>query len=135
MDRRLTAAVLVVTMLAVQGCAVESEKNGRRKGREFTVTAEEDIPEEMWEDIEKSKEEPFWITYGDGEWLYIGQGYGKQEMQGYEVAAEKLEETDTFLYVTMRLDGPPAGEDVEETESFPFLVIRTEWSEKPVLFE
>ena len=127
---------VILLCFSLAGCSLE-RTGGRKDRTEVTweTVEEADVPEDMKKEIEKQKEKPFQITWGDGEWLYIGKGYGSQPTEGYQIEVEGLWESGDFLCVDTRLDGPATGTEPEEKESYPWLVIRTGWTEKTVVFE
>lgn len=117
------------------GCTVvRKDKNGG-KDLEFAVMEEDEIPGEMKALIEARKEKPFWMTWGDGEYLYIGQGYGEKSTGGYQVIVDGCVETEEAVYIHTMLQGPGQGEKVSEKKSFPYVVIRVKWKEKHVVFQ
>ena len=77
----LTAGVL----LFVNGCSMQQEKPKKIRDLEFTVVAENNLPEELQNMIEEKKEQPFKITYTDNGWLYVAEGYGAQNVGGYSI--------------------------------------------------
>ena len=77
-------AVLLTMMLS--GCSVLSEERVKLRDLDFTVLAEEKIPEELLSIINEKKAEPFKLTYSDKDFLYICIGYGEQATGGYSIA-------------------------------------------------
>lgn len=114
-------------------CSIEHPREGDWKPREYEVVAEIEIPEELAKQIHENREEPFYITYGEGKWLYICRGYGEKETGGYKVNVEEFCETEKFLYLDTSLIGSPK-EEAEKETSYPYLVIRTARCEKQVAF-
>jgi len=93
MKKMLTATriflygITISCTLLITGCTSSSEKESLQN-LNFTVVAEEKIPEKI-KDIIK-KEAPFQITYTDNVNLYICIGYGEQETGGYSIAVNGL---------------------------------------------
>lgn len=138
MNRGKIWRVMVVTVLfavALAGCTFMSEERIKLKDLDFVVLSEEKIPEELSSIIEERKAEPFQLTYTDPDSLYICIGYGEQATGGYSIAVNELYLTDNAIYVNTELLGPEPSEKSNATPSFPFIVIRTELSELPVIFE
>lgn len=135
--KRFLAIILVLLLLAVAltGCTFLSEERVKLKDLDFTVLGEEMIPEELKSIIEEKKAEPFQLTYSDRDNLYICIGYGEQTTGGYSIAVNELYLTDTAIYVNTELLGPDPSEKSNPTSSFPFIVIKTEHSDSPVIFE
>lgn len=135
MRRLLTwiAAALLLCVLA--GCSVEKKGEDKQNDVEFTIVEEEEIPKEMARVIEEQKKEPFQITYGDKEYLYIGQGYGEQPTSGYSISVDSCYEAEHAIYIHTSLLGPGTEEEISENPTCPYVVVRVKWSEKHVVFE
>lgn len=117
------------------GCSVETSSTEKLRDLEFTVMQKEDIPEEMKATIEQKQKEPFKITYGDQNYLYIAQGYGEQQTSGYSIEVKECYETKNAIYVHMNLIGPSKEENIKEATTCPYIVIKLEYSDKSVVFE
>lgn len=128
-------AAVIMTM--VTGCAKEKDSLAKISDLEFTVIAEENIPEELLAMMGEKKEQGFKLTFQDNGFLYICRGYGKQDTGGYSITVEALYETDNALYFNTTLLGPkPAETDKKkQSPSCPYVVVKTELIDKPVVFE
>lgn len=121
-------------MFLLMGCTtIEKEKKGQTTV-EYEVLEEADIPEEMKKSIKEKKAEPFRIVYRDMDFLYLAEGYGRMERSGYCIEITNCAETETAIYIETTLHGPGGEGRICETE-FPYCVIRTTYSKKPVIFE
>lgn len=136
--RCMTAAVMLAfCAIGVSGCVQKKEPLEKIRDLEFTVIAEENIPPELLQTIEEKKQQGFKVTFQDNGFLYICTGYGEQPAGGYSIAVNGLYETENAIYMDTTLLGPKP----EETEgkkaspSFPCIVIKTEFIDKPVVFE
>lgn len=112
-----SAAAALLLLCFLGGCGKERNSLEKIKDLEFTVLAEENIPEELKKVIEEKKEMPFKLTYQDNGFLYICIGYGKQEGGGYSITADQLYLTENAIYVDTTLIGPdrPGREQKERT--------------------
>jgi hypothetical protein len=136
LEKRAVSVMLVVLLvLSVCACGTKQDPMAKIKDWEFTVTAEENIPEELLAAIEEKKEEPFKLTFQDKEFLYICIGYGTQSTGGYSIAVNEMYETANALYVDTNLIGPDMEEKGHNTPSYPYIVLKAEYTEKPVVFE
>lgn len=126
--------LLAGAMMLLVGCSFAEEKM-KLRDLDFTVLSAERIPEELKNLLEQKKEEPFQITYTDTENLFLCIGYGKQHTGGYSIAIDELYLTEDNICVKSCLLGPKAEEKVKENPSYPYIVLRTELLEKPVIFE
>lgn len=132
--RRVCVLGLLATLYGTAcACSTIRPEEGGWVRREYEVVEDLDIPEKLKQKIEAEKAEPFYLTYGEGKWLYICRGYGVKETGGYTVNVEEFSETDKFLYLDTSLTGPTK-EEAEEGNSFPYLVIRTARCEKQTSF-
>lgn len=105
------------------------------KDLEFTVIAEDNIPEELLGRIEEKKKEAFKITFEDKGFLYVCVGYGTQQTGGYSIAVNDMFETANAVYVDTNLIGPKPEEKSNQVESYPYIVLKTEFIDKPVVFD
>lgn len=127
------AAALCVCLIFA-GCGFR-EKEQEKTGLEFTVVDEERLPKELLEMVEEKKEEPFKLTYGDGGYLYLCVGYGKQPTGGYSISVDALYATDSAIYLDTNLTGPEDVTKKGENPSFPYIVIKTPFVDKTVVFD
>ena len=126
-------AVLLLCLVFISGCGV-SEDYKKVKDLDFTVVTEEEIPEELYNVIEEKKEAEFNLTYKDGDYLYIVTGRGQQETGGYSMAVSELYLSDNAICVDVDLIGPSADEEVSKAKSYPYIVIKIESLDLPVIF-
>ncbi|RHP49567.1 MULTISPECIES: protease complex subunit PrcB family protein [unclassified Clostridium] len=129
----LLAWVFVVRFLTA--CSVEKEELEKVRDLEFTVVGETDLPEELKNVIEEKKMGPFKLTYTDDQNLYIVVGYGEQETGGYSISVKELYLTENAIVTDTELLGPQTGETTGVEKSYPFVVIKTEYLEQPVIFQ
>lgn len=135
--KRTALAAMSVLCLVLTGCKEEKDPTEKIKDLEFTVTAEENIPEMLLTAINEKKEAGFKLTYQDAGFLYICVGYGKQATGGYSIAVNALYETENAVYFDTTLLGPEPGQnaDKKNSPSYPYAVVKTEFIDKPVVFE
>ena len=129
----LGAAVI----LLMSGCAKERDPLEKIKDLEFTVLAEDNIPEELKKIIEEKKANAFKVTYQDNGFLYICVGYGEQVSGGYSITANALYLTENAIYADTTLVGPDPADSSsvkKDTPSYPYIVLKTEFVDKPVIF-
>ncbi len=135
MKRVLSVLLAAWMMFAFTGCTLLSEEKVKLKDLDFTVLGEEKIPEELMSIIEEKKAEPFKLTYSDREYLYICIGYGEQKTGGYSIAVNELYLTENAICVNTELLGPEPAEKSNPTPSYPFIVIKTDFLDRTVMFE
>lgn len=136
MDSVYKKILMVISLICLMltGCNIEKVDDNKQKDLEFTVVAEEEITEEFKTSIEEKKESEFKLTYTDGEFLYMAVGYGVQETSGYSIQVNELYTTSNAIYLDTNLIGPQKGETIHETPTYPYLVIKTEYLDKNVIF-
>lgn len=121
-------------ILLLCACSVGKEDTKKLRDIEFTVVDPLEVPKELQEEIDDKKEDVFEITYADEGYLYIARGYGKQDTSGYSVEVKSCYESKTAVCLKTNLLGPPKGEDVIEGNTYPYVVIKTEYRDKNVVF-
>ena len=124
--------VILGGIAAFTGCQSGASEEKRGEDLEFTVSGEADIPAALKELIDKKREKAFKLTYADGQEMYIVIGEGPQKGGGYSVAVKALYDS---IVIRTELQGPEAGEAKGTEESFPVLIVRTEFRDKPVVFQ
>ena len=133
----LCGTLLAVLLAAVflPACVSRIQKTEKLRDLSFEVLSKEEVPEEFANIIEQKKDCPFRLTYTDGEFLYLAEGYGAQLKTGYSVSVTELYETAEAIYLHTSLLGPPRGEKTEEITTFPYVVIKLEAIDKTVVFD
>ena len=145
---RCRAIWLIVLLMFSGGCQVLDKKTADGNVLEYTIADEKKVPEEMAERMKEMEEKPFQITYVQGDRLYVGQGYGKQETEGYAIRVDSCMEAQDVICVRTTLLGPgsdeteKAGEEPENVcvregalSRYPYVVLEMAKSEKPVIFK
>lgn len=135
-QKRILSVCLVCLMcMGVFACGEKQDTMEKLKDLECTVIAEDNLPEELFNQIEQKKSDAFKITFEDKGFLYICVGYGMQETGGYSIAVNDLYETANAIYVDTNLIGPAPEEKSKPVASYPYIVIKTEFIDKPVVFD
>lgn len=132
--RILLTSLLLGVVLA--GCS-KSKQDERDKGKdlEFHVIERADIPEELAKLITEKEKQPFKMTYNDETSLYIVVGYGEQETGGYSIQVKECYLGENGIYVDTELIGPSADEAKSMEKSTPYIVLKMEFMEEPVVFQ
>ena len=125
--------VFVVRFLTA--CSVEKDDLKKVRDLEFTVVGETDLPEELKQVIGEKKTAPFKMTYTDDQNLYIAVGYGEQENGGYSISVRELYLTENAIVADTELLGPESAEQTGAEKSYPYIVVKTEYLEEPVIFQ
>lgn len=133
--RIVSVFLLCLLCMSVYACGKKQDSMEKIKDLDCTVIAEDNIPEELLEKIEQKKTEAFRLTFEDRGFLYICVGYGTQETGGYSIAVNDLYETANAIYVDTNLIGPAPEEKSNQVESYPYVVVKTEFIDKPVVFD
>lgn len=133
MNRLLSLFLLVCITASLWACQGSGEEN--RTNLDFTVVTADQIPGELARILETKKENSFALTYSDGSYLYIVIGAGKQPTGGYSYAVKGLWLTDNAICVDADLIGPSANEQTVKVPSYPYVVIKLEYRDEPVVFK
>ena len=131
---QITAALLLFACF-LGGCGIGTSETTRLRDLEFTIISEERLPDELKSLIAERQNAEFKITYTDNEYLYICVGYGEQATGGYSIAVNDLYLTDNSIYISTCLLGPSPEDRVGTAPSYPFIVVKTEYLDKTVVFE
>ncbi len=135
-QKRFVSVCLICLMcMGVYACGQKQDTMAKIKDLDCTVMAEDNIPEELLEKIEDKKKDAFKMTFEDQGFLYICVGYGTQNTGGYSIAVNELYETANAVYIDTNLIGPKPEEKSNPVESYPYVVVKTEFIDKPVVFD
>ena len=127
----MAAGVLVISAATViSGCRANISGTESDRMVEYTVICGDEIPEEFKKQINENKAKAMKLTYKDDEYLYIAEGFGTKE-----ITVNQFYVKDKAMYFDTRLIAPDKGEKVSNQASYPYIVIKTELSEMPVVFE
>lgn len=131
------AALLLAAAIVNCGACTGGKKTKTTKVKdiEYTVVEEADLPEEILKLVDERKEQPFKMSYGSGDYLYIITGYGKKETGGYSIKVNDLYLTENAIYFNTDLLGPVESEKVEYAASYPYIVVKMEYMDKSIVFE
>ena len=78
---------------------------------------------------------PFKLTYTDDQNLYRVVGYGEQETGGCSISVKELYLTENAIVADTELLGPESAEQAGTEKSYPYIVVKTEYLEEPVIFQ
>ena len=128
----LASAVTAVSMV---GCGSSETSEEKIRDLEFTVATPAEIPAELQKIIDQKKKEAFRLTYTSGQELYIASGYGEQKTGGYSISVPELYLTDNSITIKTELIGPGKEEQGAAEPSWPYIVVSTEFIDRPVVFK
>lgn len=125
---------ILIVVLLLTACSVRKLNTGKLREIEFTVVDTEDLPEELQSEIETKKKDPMMLTYSDDGFTYLVRGYGTQEKTGYSVSVKECYEEEQSVYVETELLGPEKDEEIKDKKTYPYVTIKIEYVDKPVVF-
>lgn len=133
--KRILAGMIVLCFAALSSGCTFGEKEEEKANLEFTVVDEERLPEELKEMIDDKKAEAFKMTFADGGYLYLCIGYGKQSTGGYSITVDDLYATENAIYLDTNLIGPKDVTEKGNQASYPYIVVKTPFMDKTVVFD
>lgn len=136
--KNLLLAILLLWVLAARlltGCSMSSPTSEKVRDLDFHVVAEAEVPEELQKLITEKKTAPFKLTYSDDQNLYIVTGYGEQATGGYSITVNALYLTANSIVFDTDLMGPEPGSAAGTEVSYPYIVVKTEYLEEPLIFQ
>lgn len=126
---------LIFLCMFFAACSEKNETTEKIRDLDFTVVATENIPDELITVLEQKKGDVFYQTYSDGDFMYLCVGYGEQATGGYSITVNELYLTNESVCMDTTLVGPGPEENPAENKSYPYVVICTEYIDKPVVFK
>ena len=130
--RRIALSFLMLLLVWAVGCGQKEEE--KLQDLEFTVVADSELPEELRAAIEERKESGFRLTYSAGQDLYLAVGYGAQASGGYSIQVKELYLTESGIVLDTELLGPEEPAEPGTEASYPYIVLKMEMREEPVVF-
>ena len=122
-SRFLLAGVLLA-LLFTAGCKVSKDDGQKVRDLEFTVAADSEVPAELKQIITEKTAQPFKLTFSD-----------EQSTGGYSIAVNALYLTSNSIVIDTELLGPTKGENPAPETSYPYVVVKTENLDNPVIFQ
>ena len=135
MKKFLSVMLTICILFSLSACSATQLGTEKIRDIEFTVVEEKNIPKELKKIIEKKEKQVMKLTYADQGALYIVQGYGEQPTSGYSIIVKECFETKNAIYVHTNLMGPAKDEPIVEIQTYPYIVIKMEYSDKNVVFQ
>lgn len=135
MKKSVLFLALPLCLMILTACAVSRTDEKKIRDVEFTVLDKEDIPQEFLTRIEEEKDGQMKLSYGDKGYLYAARGYGIQDTSGYSVTVNRCFETEQEIRIDTSLLGPGKGEKILKKKTYPYVVIKMEYTDKPVEFD
>ena len=126
--------VLFLTLcIFLCGCGLGTTKDTRLRDLDFTIVSEELLPEKLHTLLKERMGTPFKIMYNDSDYLYICIGYGQQKTGGYSIVVNDLYLTEDAIHINTELLGPDT--PGSQSPSYPYIVIKTEFIDKTLVFD
>lgn len=133
--KRLKQVLWVLTLsLVIAGCGIRNMDSEEETELSYTVVKTDEIPSEVLEIIEKQKAQEFQMTYQSQDYLYIMKGYGLQNSGGYSIKVLSLVQKGEGIVCETQLVGPSIREEMSKEVSYPYIVLKTEYRDLPVVF-
>lgn len=132
----LLIGILIFAVGIFTSCkVVKNDNKDKIRDLEYTVLADENIPEIVKTKIEAEKANPFKFSYNDGEYLYVAIGYGEQPTGGYSIQVPEFYEAKEYIVIKTTLVGPAENDVPISLPSYPYVVIKTANLDLPVCFK
>ena len=122
-------------LIFLSGCSIQTNEQEKLRDLEYTIVEEGKASEGLEAILEEKRKGEFKLTYEEEGQLYLCIGYGEQNTSGYSIAVNELYLSENAIYFDTSLIGPSKEEQVAEVSSYPCLVARTEYVDKPVVFQ
>lgn len=133
--RRIVAGLATLILLCIlAGCGFFTTSEERVSEVEYTVVEERDLPEELKRIIDTKKDKELRMTYATKEYTYIVAGYGEQATNGYSICVDDLYASENAIVVKLSLLGPGKNENITEVKTTPYIVMKVERTQYPVIF-
>ncbi len=125
---------IMAVCLLLSGCSILDKKEEKVRDLQITPVPDNELPQELQTLLAQKTSAPFKMTYSTDENLYIAVGYGPQEGGGYSISVNELYLTGNSIVIDTELKGPETGEEKGVESSSPYIVVKTELLDLPVVF-
>ena len=122
-------------MIFLSGCQIQTNNREKINDLEYTMPDKREIPEDLAKILEEKKIREFKMTYAEEEDLYLCIGYGEQKTGGYSIEVKELYLSENAVYFDTNLIGPQSEEEIVKAPRYPYLVVKTQAVDKPVVFQ
>ncbi|MCD7715580.1 MAG: protease complex subunit PrcB family protein [Lachnospiraceae bacterium] len=130
-----SAVIFVLSGILLFPAGCQNQEDSEKTEVEYTVAAAEEIPDELAAVIEENRESEMWLTWMDGDEMYLIRGYGKQATGGYSIAVAECTEDEETLWFDTRLIGPQKEDTASAEPSYPWLAVKITATDKEVVIE
>ena len=127
----LVIAVLLSGMCVLPGCSLKGINSTKKEEIDYTVVEDEDLPAELKKLIDEKKGS----TLTTKDYTYMVAGYGTMTTSGYSISVNDVYLGENSIYVDLSLAGPKTQEPVTQRATTPYIVLKTEKREEPVVFK
>lgn len=126
--------VIAAVILILISCKITGTSSKKVSDLDYTVVEDQDVPEELMKIIKEKKQNSLRLTYSTKDYIYIVAGYGIQPTSGYSIKLNEIYLGQNSIYLDTNLIGPTKGEQVNDKETYPYIVIKIEKRDEPVVF-
>jgi len=134
----LYAAIILIIIVALAviliSCKITGTSSTKVADLDYTVVEDQDVPTELMKIIDEKKQNSLRLTYSTKDYIYIVAGYGTQLTSGYSIRLNEVYLGQNAIYVDTNLVGPTKSEEVNKAETYPYIVIKIEKRDDPVVF-
>ena len=134
----LYAAIILIIIVALTviliSCKITGTSSTKVADLDYTVVEDQDVPTELMKIIDEKKQNSLRLTYSTKDYIYIVAGYGTQLTSGYSIRLNEVYLGQNAIYVDTNLVGPTKSEEVNKAETYPYIVIKIEKRDDPVVF-
>lgn len=126
--------IMLLGCAMLGGCSIEETNRSKVEDIDYTVVADEDLPETLIEEIDSIGDEEIKLSFSDGEYLYLVRSYGVQPA-GSSIQVLSLYRTKNAIVFDTKLLGNEEGQTQDENTSNPYIVVKLQGEEQNVVFE
>ena len=125
--------ISLATALLFSGCTKQDDYP-KTNDLDYTVVTGGEVPDELRKMINERKDSAFQLSFSCAGELYIAKGYGKQLSPGFSITVNELYLSDNYIVFDTELYGPKQKTN-SKTQSYPYIVIKTEYINKSIVFK
>ncbi len=127
--------VFVFFLICLTGCEVSKTSEKKIKDLEFTVCDENRLPTALVGIIQEKRKEPFKMTYNTKDYMYIVVGYGAEDRKDVGVSVSELYMTKNSIFIDTNLVVQEGDALENGLVSYPWIAVKCEKYDMPVIFK
>jgi len=112
-------------ILLMVSCSFQKESlEGQREKVDYEIAGSDAVSDDFLEAAETKKYNKFYMSYTDGEDVWIAIGYGERQTSGYSILVEDIYRSGGKICVRTMLVGPEKKDRAPAVKTYPYIILK-----------